>query len=1541
SPALAGPHSADLRFTTNDPTDPSASVSLNGSAFDAPLAIDPGMLEISLSAGDRVELPLGFENTSTTDLDYSLLLAPQPVERLESALARLDENFSTITDLIPELDDFFGGVTGSNIIGGNQIQLGGGVSYPYRDGVVSNTNGRYYFTRKHPGLFVFAATSVQAFSILGNANTGYGQSNGLVLDRLHAGVRYRGFLKRNFEGSGPSVNQLVIVEDALEASTHEFPLDGESDAHSVDLAGGSSTVYYLRFGSADGQELSDELAGRVMDAFLSLLRPGWVEIMTPAGGPLAPAGSAVESIALDSSNLIAGDHVSAALARWENGTVQRTIEIPLTIHVSDAPGLDVDQSQTVEFGEAVAGLSPRLVTVPIHNAGTEPLAINSLATDSADFTVLTQADLVIAPQSTAEVVVGFAPAGAGLSTATLSFSTNDPTDPSASIALAGTAITSPLGISPSPIGASLLRGETAEIIASIENLSGSPLDWHLQAPPLPALEDVRTRFNNRYVDVAVLIPDRFSFTDGLSGSVIADGGSDMFNYGNRLGTNITSAIQYTGSGGILQAERAFGPNGRYMTQKHAGVFALSADLDEVDTFAISGFLGNEGIGSQELRRFEITHDGRPYTGFFKRTFGAPTPSVNHLVIVPDAPPTVTQPMDSGTISDLHIIEGLGESERLYYLLFSAKNGGRIEDAEAIEIMRAYLGIIGAEFPGLDLPAGGTLPGLGSSSEFSIRFDSSELPPGPHISSFELGWTENGGAHVAQIPVFLEIIDAPNLRVDQADLAFGSIQTNTQADQTLRMSNLGTRTLNVDSIAIESPTAAYSQSSPDPFTLVPGQSRNVTVTFDPPLRGDHPATLTINSDDYTSPITQVALAGNAFDPPILTELPASIDLSASPSEPLATDSFSFQNSGDRPLTWSISPDLTLGQPPTTLEETRQALDNGFASIISHIPNRFDFSGGTFGTSIGDLPDGIFRQGNTHSHIVPRRYTNGAITAGEYFTRKYPGLFVFAGDLDLSAGFSIGGDLDRTTGEVEGEVIFLTVGGTDYHGFTKRTYGPGRASVNHLIIVPAAPGNALNFPDEPGSDGLTLISNLGPTRLYHLLFCTADGGRVDTTQLTLIMRSFLENLAAFEIGLSGTAGTLQPGETATIDIEIPSTNHPAGSYGTELLLETNAPDNPSVSIPFTLEVLPPDLTVAPGNLAISGIESDAPATRSLELSSLAAAAGSWQARSTVPWVSVDPPSGDFPSTLRVTIDPSAAPPGAPEVSAIEVTSGDETIHVAVTTTALRYEIDSLVSDPDRPIVYAFRNGGDFADDAFIFLIDPFRGDELGRINLGSGITDSALHRDDQRLYIASAGSPELEVLDLATTTLEPPLTLDEIGTHISPAGPGRLVSDRFPGDRFQVIDTSDGSVIGSASTTLGLGDGIGADGYYYRLDTEAATLTRYDVSFPSAIDSIRSDTISPPPATTDLVSAQDAQRLFWDGLVLDQNLNYLGELDAGVFATSPSGDLVVTAGSIRRLSAGGAEISDLPFQTEVSAIWGSAELLVLFDPVNRQILTRELH
>lgn len=202
------------------------------------------------------------------------------------------------------------------------------------------------------------------------------------------------------------------------------------------------------------------------------------------------------------------------------------------------------------------------------------------------------------------------------------------------------------------------------------------------APPcaISPLSSVLTNFNSTGAAITGAISNPFNFTldAGTTATNISDGGSDMYDGGNYLNTNLGTAIPYTA--GAINPSASFGAGGQYFTQLINNMFVMAADVNNISTFYTTGNNGADGSGVANGFTYTVTVGCQSYDVFVKRVNGAGDPSINQIVIVPSGS-GATQTYSTDTNDGLQTISGLNTATRIYYLLVGGAGGYAYTNAE--------------------------------------------------------------------------------------------------------------------------------------------------------------------------------------------------------------------------------------------------------------------------------------------------------------------------------------------------------------------------------------------------------------------------------------------------------------------------------------------------------------------------------------------------------------------------------------------------------------------------------------------------------------------------------------------------------------------------------------------------------------------------------------------------------------------------------------------------------------------------------------------
>ncbi|HYG20599.1 MAG TPA: S8 family serine peptidase [Ohtaekwangia sp.] len=195
----------------------------------------------------------------------------------------------------------------------------------------------------------------------------------------------------------------------------------------------------------------------------------------PVSGSVPAGGSLDVTVTFDAAGLLAGTYTEE-LFIVSNDPVTDTLTVPVTLTVisNGAPIASVSPD-SIDLGGVFEGGSSSK-TLSIHNAGAEVLIISDITSDNADFTTDFNDSLSVAPFETETVTVTYQASSLGVSTGTLTLETNDPANPTFTVALSGEGLEAPdIVVSPDSLYQELLTDHTATQALTVQNTGASDL----------------------------------------------------------------------------------------------------------------------------------------------------------------------------------------------------------------------------------------------------------------------------------------------------------------------------------------------------------------------------------------------------------------------------------------------------------------------------------------------------------------------------------------------------------------------------------------------------------------------------------------------------------------------------------------------------------------------------------------------------------------------------------------------------------------------------------------------------------------------------------------------------------------------------------------------------------------------------------------------------------------------------------------------------------------------------------------------------------
>ncbi|MFN7966278.1 MAG: S8 family serine peptidase [Acidobacteriota bacterium] len=546
APTVAGPLNALVHVISDDPTTPDKTMPVTGLGIVPPVAVNsPDSFAESLDSGQVVHRTLHLENQGGSDLNFTTrvqLNSGASVTVYEPLELKKDE---------PDPRPGVLGTGGPDVFGytWKDSDDAEGPAFDWVD--ISSTGTAISFTSSDDALssainlgitFPFYGGSFSSLKV--------GTNGWLTFDTTDTSTRLSNSALPNSSGAA---NMLALFWDDLHLRNGNvrYLADGTrfivqythvdrfSSTTPSDLTfqvilypNGRIVMQYLTMTSAElasatvgmqDQAKTDGLTVVFNSAYMhnnlaiEYAPPFLFPTLTPNAGTVA-AGSFVDiDVAIDARGLVGGDYQSS-IEMSTNDPARGLISIPVNVHVTGIPDIDVTPL-SLSFPTTFVGFSSTL-PMTIRNIGTDAIHVTAL-NFAGEFNSTTTAPFDLAPGAATNVNVNFTPLDEGTRLGSLTVVSNDPDEGSVVVALQGEALIPPeIHVTPPAISTALPPGGHRTKQLTIRNEGGSNLYWD-GGTNLISTEG--TVSPGSYVELA---KDDLDTRAGILGA----GGPDLFGY---------------------------------------------------------------------------------------------------------------------------------------------------------------------------------------------------------------------------------------------------------------------------------------------------------------------------------------------------------------------------------------------------------------------------------------------------------------------------------------------------------------------------------------------------------------------------------------------------------------------------------------------------------------------------------------------------------------------------------------------------------------------------------------------------------------------------------------------------------------------------------------------------------------------------------------------------------------------------------------------------------------------------------------------------
>ncbi|MGE5174847.1 MAG: S8 family serine peptidase [Hyphomicrobiales bacterium] len=933
--------------------------------------------------------------------------------------------------------------------------------------------------------------------------------------------------------------------------------------------------------------------------------PSWLSVAPPSGSAGSGATVAV-TVTLSAAGLRGGDYRGYVHLKT-NDPSEPVFDVPVTLHGISAPDIDVFPNP-IAFGPVVAG-ETATQGILVQNVGYDDLHVTGVSVDNPQFSV-DPTPFTLVPGDLWEVPLSVTPAAPGTVRGTLTIVSDDPDESPLRIAMGATGQVPPVAsLAPGRVADTLRTGESATIQLTVRNDGGSSLSWAAHARAARTLDTDSLGLDTIATSVALEGGDTLATAPPALRIESVAGTSDDANAAPPADLSDLRVLFDTIHGGSASPWSALigALSSRGVVFK-ANDLPVRADvLSTADVYWLTDATGpwaDDGI--QALAQWvnqggAVLLNGQAATALpiFNAILAATGVPAHFVPATGTVGPTtrllpheITRGATSanlpGSAARL-VVDGSGAYDVLddasgapaLVAAFVgrgrvlAATGRLIEDASAIFAdnqriaSQAFDWLGGASWLSATPVYGVTT--AGGTTTLTTRLDARRLTGGAYHGLVTFG--SNDPAHPSLlVPIDLDVVAAPDIAVSADSVEFGPVFVGATVRDTIFVSNEGVLPLEVASVTATGPEFTV---TPPSFTVAPGEARAVLVSYAPAAVATAAASLVVRSDDPDRPEWTIPLAGLGLAPPEAMAGPPSFDASL-PTGTTVARLLTVGNRAGSDLVYTVRFEEAAPPPVPSAIDTagpgaEPALERDWSSLVrsplygaarAELPGAVAAGGPTTLSASDSLPlvlaDPPGDGGVVDATELRASARNGVLdvairTAADILPLNFYGYVSLDVDQNVNTGRdpSFGNPRQDIGAEYEVGLFSLGFGFVDL--FDARTGGylgsvPVDVATREIRFrVPLA-----TLGDDDGRMNVSAVlgNGVAPTDWIPDRGHGVIGGRW--------------------LGAWPDRGTVAAGDQQTVTLTIDGRGLPAGSYAGNVVVETNDPAIPSLSMPATLRV-----------------------------------------------------------------------------------------------------------------------------------------------------------------------------------------------------------------------------------------------------------------------------------------------------------------------------------------------------------------------------------
>ncbi|QQS30663.1 MAG: PKD domain-containing protein [Sphingobacteriales bacterium] len=480
-----------------------------------------------------------------------------------------------------------------------------------------------------------------------------------------------------------------------------------------------------------------------------------------------------------------------------------------------------------------------------------------------------------------------------------------------------------------------------------------------------------------------------------------------------------------------------------------------------------------------------------------------------------------------------------------------------------------------------------LLGGGENATIDVEFNATDVYGGTYYQDLIIYTNDPDNPEII-VPCVITIVGTPSFALSSANFDFGTLMQGLVVQQTLTISNPGTDSLHITNITSSDP--AYTVDINNFSLYGGGAEQQVVISFAPTDIQTYNATLTIQTNIGTF---FVVVTGVGVGAPVTTVTPpainVTIDAGTSTTVPLV-----IANSGLGPLDYQFDTS-NLGVVLQVLAYTNGVdftteYPNTLSAINTYYTNYNLTETNT--SSAAELATLLL---DKDVFLVPEIETSAGVPPFIDFAPVLQafvnngGIVIFAGTSSALPIINSGLMPVEVTGFDTGTAVNVD---DDTHPITQGI-SPSFPPSNGTYPIFFSGSDVVTLVSQPvgpfgGGGSVVAYTQIGSGYVVSIAF---DYFSSDENAKRIIANSLIwaESLAVVPwLDYNPTEGNVGYPDETTIDVFLDATNLLGGTYQTELIINTNDPLNPTITVPVTLTVIGiPQIVVSDTNLDFGNV------------------------------------------------------------------------------------------------------------------------------------------------------------------------------------------------------------------------------------------------------------------------------------------------------------------------------------------------------------------